>query len=148
MKMFKTMMTGAVLTIAAALVTPAIAQESSYKPGSVWTASRIHVLPGQFDNYMDWLAGDWKRLREFAKKEGVELSYHVLSVNNARKDEPNLILLIESKDYLPTAQQEAFSKKVEAMMAQDSRKQDAASGARTKMRELMGSIEYQELVLK
>ncbi len=148
MKMFKTMMAGAALAFTAALATPATAQETSYKPGSVWTASRIHVLPGQFDNYMDWLAGDWKRMREFAKKEGVELNYHILSVNNARKDEPNLILLIESKDYLPTAQQEAFNKKLNAYLASDDRKQGAAGAARGTMREQWGSIEYQELILK
>ena len=150
MKMFRTMMTGTALAIAAAIALPsaAAAQESSYKPGTVWQASRIDVLPGQFENYMDYLATTWKKNQELAKAEGIVLNYHVLSVNNARQGEPDLVLIVEYKDYQTTAQQEAFSKKVEAMMAQDSRKQDAASGARTKMRELMGSIEYQELILK
>ena len=148
MKKLKTIMTGAVLAIAATLATPATAQETSYKPGSVWTAGRIHVLPGQFDNYMDWLAGDWKRMREFGKKEGVELSYHVMQVNNPRKDEANLILLIEMKDYMTTAQQEAFNKKLNAFLASDDRKQGAASAVRGAMRETWGSTEFQELVLK
>ena len=150
MKTFRTMMTGAVLAIAAAIALPsaATAQESSYKPGTVWQASRIDVLPGQFENYMDYLATTWKKNQEMAKADGIVLDYHVLSVNNARQGEPDLVLIVEYKDYQTTAQQEAFSKKVEAMMAQDSRKQDAASGVRTKMRELLGSIEYQELILK
>ena len=150
MKKLKTIMTGAVLAIAAAIALPsaAAAQESSYKPGTVWQASRIDVLPGQFENYMDYLATTWKKNQELAKAEGIVLDYHVLSVNNARQGEPDLVLIVEYKDYQTTAQQEAFSKKVEAMMAQDSRKQDAASGVRTKMRELLGSIEYQELILK
>lgn len=147
MKMMKSLFVGAAM-MAAILATPAIAQESSYKPGSVWTAGRIHVLPGQFENYMDWLAGDWKRMRAFAQKEGVELSYHVLQVNNPRKDEPNLILLIEAKDYLTTAQQEAFSKKLNAYLASDDRKLGAASATRGAMREQWGSTEYQELILK
>ena len=133
---------------ATALATPAMAQESSYKLGTVWTAGRIHVLPGQFENYMDWLASDWKRMRDFGKKEGVELSYHVLLVNNPRKDEPNLILLIESKDYLTTAQQDAFNTKLNAFLASDDRKQGAASATRGAMREQWGSTEYQELILK
>ena len=150
MKKLKTIMTGAVLAIAAAIALPsaAAAQESSYKPGTVWQASRIDVLPGQFENYMDYLSTTWKKNQELAKAEGIVLDYHVLSVNNARQGEPDLVLIVEYKDYQTTAQQEAFSKKVEAMMAQDSRKQDAASGVRTKMRELLGSIEYQELILK
>lgn len=147
MKALKSLAIAAILGTAN-LATPAMAQESSYKLGSVWTAGRIHVLPGQFENCMDWLARDWKRMREFGKKEGVELSYHVLQVNNPRKDEPNLILLIESKDYLTTAQQDAFNTKLNAFLASDDRKQGAASATRGAMREQWGSAEYQELILK
>lgn len=148
MKMLKTLYAGAAMMVAAALVTPAMAQESSYKPGSVWEASRIDVLPGQFENYMDYLATTWKKNQEMAKAEGIVLDYHVLATNNARAGEPDLILIIEYKDYRTTAQQEAFSKKVNAMMALDDRKQDMAAGKREAMRELMGSTEYQELILK
>ena len=148
MKMMKSIAMAAAMMVATAMATPAVAQESSYKPGSVWTASRIHVLPGQFENYLDWLAGDWKRMREFGKKEGVELSYHVLATSNARKDEANLILLIETKDYLTTAQQDAFSKKLNAFLASDDRKQGSAAAARGAMREQWGSTEDQELILK
>ena len=148
MKILKSVLLGAAMMVTAAMATPAMAQEASYKAGSVWTASRIHVLPGQLENYMDWLAGDWKRMREFGKKEGVELSYHVLQVNNPRKDEPNLILLIETKDYMTTAQQDAFGKKLNAFLASDDRKQGAASASRGAMREQWGSTEYQELILK
>ena len=147
MKMMKSLFVGAAM-IAAALATPAIAQESNYKPGSVWEASRIDVLPGQFENYMDYLATTWKKNQEMAKAEGIVLDYHVLATNNARAGEPELILIVEYKDYRTTAQQEAFSKKVNAMMATDDRKQAVASGERGTMRELMGSTEYQELILK
>jgi hypothetical protein len=148
MKMMKSLLAGAAMMIAVTTVTPAMAQESSYKPGTVWNASRIDVLPGQFENYMDYLATTWKKNQELAKAEGIVLDYHVLSVNNARQGEPDLILIIEYKDYQTTAQQEAFSKKIDALMAADSRKQDVAAGKREAMRELMGSTEYQELVLK
>ena len=148
MKTFKTMMTGAALAIAATLATPATAQESSYRPGTGWEASRIDVLPGQFENYMDYLATTWKKIQEMGKAEGVVVEYHVLQTNNPRAGEPDLILIIEYKDYQTTAQQEAMQKKVNAALAQDNRKAAAASGERTKMRELMGSTEYQELVLK
>jgi hypothetical protein len=147
MKMMKTLFIGAAM-LAATLATPAMAQESSYKPGTVWEASRIDVLPGQFENYMDYLATTWKKNQEMAKAGGIVLNYHVLAVNNARQGEPDLVLIVEYKDYQTTAQQEAFSKKVNAMMAMDQRKQAAANGERGKMRELMGSTEYQELVLK
>ena len=145
MRMMKSILLGAAMMMVAA---PAMAQEPSYKPGTVWNAGRIDVLPGQFDNYMDWLATSWKKIQELGKAEGIVVDYHVLSTNNPRAGEPDLILLVEYKDYQTTAQQEAFNKKVNAMLAQNDRTAGAASAERGKMREQMGSIEYQELILK
>lgn len=76
------------------------------------------------------------------------MDYHVLATNNARAGEPDLILIVEYKDYQTTAQQEAFNKKVNAMLAQTDRTAGTASAERGKMREQLGSIEYQELILK
>lgn len=148
MKPIKTLMTAAAAMAAATLTMPAMAQEPSYKPGTVWEAGRIDVLPGQFDNYMDWLAGQWKKIQELGKAEGIIVEYHVLATNNARAGEPDLILIVEYKDFLTTAQQEAFNKKINAMLAQDDRKAGAASAERGKMREQLGSVQYQELILK
>jgi hypothetical protein len=148
MKLMKAMLAAATMTIATALAVPAMAQESSYKAGTVWDVSRIDVLPGQFENYMDYLATTWKKIQEMGKAEGVIVEYHVLATNNARQGEPDLILVIEYKDYQTTAQQEAMQKKVNALLAQDNRKAATASGERAKMREQLGSIEYQELILK
>jgi hypothetical protein len=114
----------------------------------VWVAGRIDVLPGQFENYMDWLAGQWKKVNELGKAEGIVAEYHVLASTHPRQGEPDLILIIEYKDFQTTAQQEAFDKKVNALLAQDDRKAAAASGERTKMREQLGSTQYQELILK
>jgi hypothetical protein len=147
MNMVKSVMAGAMM-VAAGLATPAMAQESSYKPGTVWEAGRIDVLPGQFENYMDYLATTWKKVQELGKAEGVVVSYHVLATNNARAGEPDLILVVEYKDFQTTAQQEAMRKKVNALLAQDNRAADSASGGRGKMREQLGSTEYQELILK
>jgi hypothetical protein len=151
MKLMKNMMMAAsVVMVNAPMVVPApvMAQESSYKPGSVWNVSRINVSDGQFENYMDHLAGQWKKVQEFGKAEGIIVDYHVLATNNARDGEPNLVLVIEYKDYAKTAEVEAFSKKVNAMLAQSDRTADQAYGERAKMREPMGSTQYQELDLK
>lgn len=128
--------------------TVALAQTSSYTPGTVWNFSSIQIEPGQFENYMDFLATTWKKSNEFGKKEGNVVSYHVFQVNNPRHGEPDLILAIESKDYLTNAEQLAIQKKYEAYMAMDQRKMDTASGERKVMRKLVGSMELQELKLK
>lgn len=148
MNRIKSVLAGAIITLAAGLAMPAMAQESSYRPGTVWEAGRIDVMPGQFENYMDWLAGQWKKVQELGKAEGIIVEYHVLAANNPRAGEPDLILIVEYKDYQTTAQQEAFNKKVNAMLSQTDRSATAASGERTKMREQLGSVQYQELILK
>ena len=128
--------------------TGALAQSSSYTPGTVWTLSNIKVEPGQFENYMDFLADTWKKSNEFGKKEGNVISYHVFAVNNPRHGEPDLILAIESKDYLTNAEQLAIQKKYEAFMAMDQRKMNTAGGERKVLRKLEGGMELQELKLK
>ncbi|MDC8787233.1 hypothetical protein [Roseateles koreensis] len=139
---------GAALVIfAQTYAAPALA-DSSYTPGSVWSFSNIHVEPGQFENYMDYLAGNYKKQNEFLKKEGVVLSYHVLQVNAPRSGEPDLVLAIEYKDYASNAERLAIQKKMEAMMAMDAHKMDSASGERKVMRKLGGNMELQELKLK
>ena len=136
------------LWLAAAIATPALAQDSSYTGGTVWQFSHIKVEPGQFENYMDYLGGNWRKQLEFGKKEGYVVSYHIFSVNNARAGEPDLILATEYKDYVPTAQQDAIQKKMMAAMASDPHKMETGSGERVKMRTQMGSMELQELKLK
>jgi hypothetical protein len=34
----------------------AFAQDSAYKPGTVWNFSHVKIEPGQFENYMDFLS--------------------------------------------------------------------------------------------
>jgi len=134
--------------VLAPICASAFAQASSYTPGTVWNFSNIQIEPGQFENYMDFLATTWKKSNEFGKKEGNVVSYHVFQVNNPRNGEPDLILAIESKDYLTNAEQLALQKKFEAYMAMDQRKMQTAGGERKVMRKLVGSMEVQELNLK
>lgn len=143
---FKASLCAAVAALTLSL--PALAQDSSYTPGSVWFFSNIQVEPGHFEKYMDYLSTNWKKVQELGKKEGVVVSYHVLAVNAQRHGEPDLILAVEVKDYQNNAQQQAFQKKIEAALAADARKQDTASGERGAMRKLVGNMQLQELVLK
>jgi hypothetical protein len=139
------------LSVAAALLafgTAASAQSSSYTPGSVWTFTNVVIEPGQFENYMDFLDKEYKKTNDFGIKQGYIVSYHVFQVNNARNGEPDLILAVESKDYLSNAQQLEIQKAYEAFMAKDNRKMTTESGDRKVMRKFVGGMELQELKLK
>lgn len=91
------------LMAAAMLMTPvgAAAQQTErvYDRGSVWTASYITTKPGQFNAYMADLNRNWRVQREAAQKRGDELSYKILSIADARDGEPNLVLMIEFKNW-------------------------------------------------
>ena len=148
MKMMKTLYAGAALMVAAAMTVPAAAQEIPTKNGSVWVASRIDTLPGQMPAYLDYLATTWKKQQEWGKAKGHILSYRVLRTNHARNGEPDLILLIEYKDYNSIAEREAIGKAYMAEVGMTERQGAAGNLEREKIRTLMGSTEYQELVLK
>ena len=91
-------------TIGAALLlsaTAGSAQETDrvYDRGSVWSASYIETKPGKFNAYMASLSKTWKVQREAAQKRGDELSYKILQIADTRDGEPNLVLMIEFKNW-------------------------------------------------
>jgi len=147
MTMMKSLIIGATM-MAATLATPAMAEETPYTLGTVWEASRIDVLPGQGPDYVQYLATTWKRNMETLKAEGFVVSYRVLATNHRRGDEPDLILLIEYKDYQTVAQIEARRARMNQLTGQTNRSAAAASAERGKMREELGTTQFQELVLK
>jgi hypothetical protein len=140
--------TAALMPVAVAAQNASAAPAVSYTPGSVWETSRIEILPGQFQNYMDWLKTNWKPNMEFLKAEGWLLSYHVLTVNERRDGEPHLILVQEWRDYPTIAQNEELNNKWLARQRSNQREAATQNGARQVMRISRGNMQMQELVLK
>jgi hypothetical protein len=140
--------TAALMPVAVAAQNASAAPAVSYAPGSVWETSRIEILPGQFQNYMDWLKNNWKPNMEFLKAEGWLLSYHVLTVNERRDGEPHMILVQEWRDYPTIAQNEELNNKWLARQRSNPREAATQNGARQVMRIGRGGMQLQELVLK
>lgn len=132
------------------IATPATAQPATgdiYTPERVWYVTGIDVLDGQFENYMGWLATEWKQFRAIAAKEGIETGYHVL-VNNAPRDgEPDLYLVTINKDFVPIAKGLAYEKKLNAAMQKDRKQFDTESAARGPMRKVLSTVELTEMKL-
>ena len=152
MKLMRSMMLAAGLMWSAVAAAPAMAQgaaaPSSYTSGTVWTTSRIEIMPGQFENYMDWLKNNWKPNQEFLKAEGWVISYHVLAVNSRREGEPHLILVQQWRDHPTTAQREDLGNRWLARQKSNDRQAATQNGERQVMRRQMGGMEMQELNLK
>ena len=124
---------------------PALAQESSYKLGPLWTAARIDVEDGQYENYMDWLMKVWASNQAFAKSQGWILDYYILDNVNLRDGEPDLILITRFADFPSVAEIDRRNAIINKRMSQDDHSADAASGQRVKMRRQMGSVMYREI---
>ena len=125
---------------------PAVAQQSSMKPGPMWTAARIAVEEGQMQNYMDYLTKTWMANQEYSKSQGWLLDYHVLQSVNPRDGEPNIVLITRFADMPTAAEADRRSDILNKRMSQDDHAAAAASGGRNKMRNLMGSVLYREMV--
>ncbi|HEV2569761.1 hypothetical protein [Sphingomonas sp.] len=136
------------LAAALAYASPGLAQSSSYTPGSYWTVSSIDILPGQAENYADFLAGQWKRSQEFAKSKGYIEDYFVLANVNGPDGEPDLYLVTRFKEMTTRAEDQRRTTEYEAFMKSDPHKLEAESGARATMRTQKGSMLLQELMLK
>ena len=79
------------LAVAAA---PAIAQEKPYADGPVVVVNAIKVVDGQFENYMAYLNGTWRKVQEASKEAGLVTEYHVYSATPHNPNEADLYLVV------------------------------------------------------
>jgi hypothetical protein len=127
---------------------PALAEEKPYTEGSIWSVVMIRVKPGMRDVYLRELAPKRIALVAAAKKEGLILSAHVLSGDAANKDDWNLMLIVEFKNW------EAFdtvTAKIDALTAKiygPEEQQVQTFVKRGDVREIVGEKKMQELILK
>src|ERR1700740_3744640 len=119
-----------------------------YRNGSVWTLSFIRIKPGMDSASPNYVANDWKRIQEAAKKEGLILSYKVLVTEGHTTGDWDLILMTEVKDL---ATLEANEKKADALgqrLVGDDQKQMQGYRDRADIREVMGNRLAREIVLE
>lgn len=67
--------------------------------GSVWTVNYIETKPGHFDDYIENLNNIWRRYLDEQKKDGDVLSYKMIPIAFTRDGEPNLMLMVEFKNW-------------------------------------------------
>jgi hypothetical protein len=124
------------------------AQGRPYTEGSVWFLSMIRTTPGFEDDYLRSLTTTWKRVTDEAKRQGVVLSYKILSANPAGPDDWDLLLMVELKNWAAidgiTDKFEAIQQKI--IGGEDAQRQLATK--RLEIRRILASKNAQELHLK
>ena len=119
-----------------------------YHDGSVWDISFIRVKPGMDVAYMNYLANEWKRNEEAMKKDGLILSYKVISSEPHNPGDFNLMLMTEYKDL---ASMEAGQDKADALsqtVIGDDQKQMQGYKDRLEIREVLGTRLAREVLLE
>jgi hypothetical protein len=119
-----------------------------YRNGSVWNISFIRIKPGMDSAYLNYLAGPWKANQEAAKKDGLILSYRVISTEGHNPGDWNVMLMTEFKDL---ATMEANEEKGDALaqkMVGNDEKQMQGYKERLEIREVMGDRLAREIVLE
>ena len=124
------------------------AQDKPWSEGSVWTITMIHVKPGMFDVYMRELLPMRKKINDEAKKQGLILSTHILSGNASGRDDFDLMILEEYKNWAAfdglTAKYDALMKNI--VGPED--KQLQVMTRRSEVRDIIGEKVMQEIVAK
>jgi len=138
----------AALLLATAVATPALAQRSVTKPGNYVDVSDIKILPGQFENYMNYLKTNWVKQQEWAKQKGYIVSYRILANNYPREGEPSIYLLTEYATIPTNAEIERRQDEYVAMMKMDETAMDAAAEKRGPMRTVGSQTQLQEITFK
>ena len=123
-------------------------QEKPYKEGSVWTVTFVKVKPGMMDTYLRDLGTNRKKLMEQAKKDGLILSERLLSGEATGREDFDLILMVEFKNW---AAFDGLSDKFRALaekMVGSEDKQMQMMTKRTEVREIVGTKTMQEIFLR
>jgi len=145
----KRILFGALMLSLALLCVSVYAQMARpYHNGSVWTLAFIRIKPGMDSAYMTYIATDWKKTQEAAKKEGLILSYKVLTTEGHTPGDWNMILMTEVKDM---ATFEANEKKADALAQRvigDDQKQMQGYRDRSEIRDVMGDRTAREIILE
>jgi hypothetical protein len=144
---FATLTVAAVLA-AAAFTSPAIAQRSIAHPGNYSDVSAIKILPGQFENYMDYLKREWVKQQEWAKQKGYITGYRILSNVYPRDNEPTIYLVTDYTAVPTTAEIERRNDEFVAMMKSDEHAMETAAEKRGPMRVIGSQTMLQEIILK
>ena len=77
---------------------PAQTTERVWDEGTMWSITYVETKPNMFNSYIKNLSRVWRSFMEEQKKTGDVISYKMLTVQNVRDGEPDLILMTEFKN--------------------------------------------------
>ena len=146
----KSLVRAALLTIliAASVAITARGEDMPYTEGPVVDMTFVRLKSGGEDAYLNFLATQWKATNEAAKKDGLILSYRVVSATAANRDDWDLMLIIEYKNMAALDGLEAKMRPIMEKLAGSIAKANEQATKRDEVREIVGEKIGRELILK
>ena len=124
------------------------AADRPYTQGSVWTVTFVKVKPGMGTQYLGDLAQNWKQVMDEAHRQQLIVSYKILGGNAGNRDEWDLMLLVEQKNWAAfDGADDKFNAIVEKLVGPD-QKQTEMMVKRSEVREILGTRNLQEIIFK
>jgi hypothetical protein len=123
------------------------AQDLPYTEGSVWDITFVRTKPGMDLDYLKSLAAEWQKQNEELKRQGVILSYKILSGFPANQEDWDLMLMVEYKNMAALdGIVQKYMNVVSKMRTED--QQRTGYIKRSEMRDIFGDKVVRELILK
>jgi hypothetical protein len=142
-------LTGALIALILTLSIVVVAQVSRpYRNGSVWDVALIQMKPGMETAYLNYIATDWKRNQEAMKKDGLILSYKVMTTETHGSTDWNIMLMTEYKNLATMEANEAKADNLAQTVVGNDEKQMQGYRDRLQIREVLENRLAREIVLE
>ncbi len=119
-----------------------------YRNGSVWNVAFIRMKPGMETAYLNYIATDWKKNQDASKKEGLILSYKVLTTEAHGGADFNIMLMTEYKDLATMEANENKADNLAQQIVGNDQKQMQGYKDRLEIREVLQDRLAREIVLE
>lgn len=140
---------GLIMVMVMALSVVVFAQVNRpYRNGSVWNVAFIRMKPGMETAYLNYIANDWKKEQEASKKEGLILSYKVLTTEAHGAGDFNILLMTEFKDLATMEANEGKADNLSQRVTGNDEKQRQGYRDRLEIREVLQDRLAREIILE
>lgn len=138
----KSLRLAAIAAVALAFAAPVAvsAQQIPVVPGDYVSVSAISVDDGHDLEYINHLAGLWRKGQDFAVKQGWITGYEILTNEFKRAGEPDYYLITRFAKFADPAEEQKREDAYNAYMAMTNEQLQAASADRSKYRHQMGTM--------
>ena len=145
----KRIITGSLAALLLLLCISVVAQVSRpFRNGSVWGVAFIRMKPGMDTAYLNYIATDWKKAQEESKKEGLILSYKVLTTEAHGTNDWNIMLMTEYKDLATMEANEPKEDALAQRVVGNDEQQMQGYRNRAEIREVLGGRLAREIILE